>query len=175
MVHLVPSSACTWIHSLMTQVCRRNVPWVTLWWLIFSFSCPTQPPPPPFLLQITCLLNSDDIRVTDQSHGVILKAQHRKTNFTEERKTEPAEIPPTPHSGCLERLLRLLNPSWNFTYSFFFFYKILKRKKKHTNKQTNWLTDCLLPPVRWLTTPDTCFGEDYFLFGGMITDACSCK
>lgn len=56
---------------------------------LFSFCVPPQPHPHTSSLQITRLQNSDDIRVAGQSHGVILKAQHRQTTSLKSKRQSP--------------------------------------------------------------------------------------
>lgn len=60
--------------------------------LSFSFCVPPllhPHPHPSSPLQITRLQNSDDIRVAGQSHGVILKAQHRQTTSLKSKRQSP--------------------------------------------------------------------------------------
>lgn len=148
------------------QARMRNVSWVTRWRLIFFFLCASPPPTPP-------LLPTTDYPSTKQrwhqSGRPIARSYPQSTtsanNFTQEQETKPAEIPQIPDSDHLESVPI---PLWNFTYSFFFYKKQKRRKKK--NRKTKRLL-----PVGLLIAAETCFWEDYFLFGGMIIDACACK
>lgn len=172
MVHLVPPSECTWIHSRHKHVgekCRESHSDD----LSFPFHCPHPTPTSPSL-------TTDYLSTKQRWHqsGRPIARSYPQSTTSESKQRAKSE------RQNLLRSLRLptvvvLNASYDswipreILPTAFFFYKILKRKKK--KPQTNKQTDRLLPPVRWLTTPDTCFGEDYFLFGGMIADACSCK
>lgn len=138
--------------------------------LSFSFCVPPllhpHPQPQPSCpLQITRLQNSDDIRVAGQSHGVILKAQHRQTTSLKSKRQSPLRSLKFP-TVITSRASRF--PCENFTYSFFF-YKKQKRRKKKSGKTKRLLS------VGLLIAAETCFWEDYFLFVGMIIDACACK
>lgn len=100
--------------------------------LSFSFCVPPQPHPHTSSLQITRLQNSDDIRVAGQSHGVILKAQHRQTTSLKSKRQSPLRSLkfPTVITSRASRFPCEILPTA------FFSTKNKREEKKQKNKKT---------------------------------------